>query len=119
MSHINKNNRFSLKLGLALFLFFWLNHPAFAVQLNVGPGEHFIKPSVAKDGDTISIQSGVYRDCAVWTANHLSDCPQNSINFFLIAHKNKKFSQRFLGYFADMALDHVILTSMMKMLWKG
>lgn len=46
-----------------------------ARTLAVGPIMAFKSPSaaaaVAADGDRIVIQPGSYRDCAVWTANHL------------------------------------------------
>jgi len=44
--------------------------------LEVGAGRAFGTPSAAaaaaRDGDTVAIHAGTYRDCAVWTANGLT-----------------------------------------------
>lgn len=50
---------------------------ACSVDLCVGPGQHYTKPSeaamVAKDGDTIEIAAGDYeRDVALWSSNNLT-----------------------------------------------
>jgi hypothetical protein len=50
--------------------------PACARIIPVGPHRAFKLPSqaalVARDGDTIAIDTGVYHDCAIWRAAHLT-----------------------------------------------
>ena len=50
--------------------------PAFAATLDVGEGKAYALPSqaaaAAKDGDTVRIAAGTYRDCAAWRANNLT-----------------------------------------------
>lgn len=50
--------------------------PACARIIPVGPHRGLTLPSqaalVARDGDTITIDTGIYRDCAVWRAAHLT-----------------------------------------------
>ena len=49
--------------------------PAVARTLQVGPDHALQRPSeaarVARDGDTVEIEPGLYNDCAIWTANRL------------------------------------------------
>lgn len=50
--------------------------PTYARVIQVGPHRAFKMPSqaaaIARDGDTITIDSGTYRDCAVWRAARLT-----------------------------------------------
>lgn len=59
-----------------LLLSLVLAAPAAAETLRVGQGERFATPSaaarVARDGDTVLIAPGTYRDCAVWRAAGLA-----------------------------------------------
>ena len=62
--------------GLFLIVFFILTQGVQARKIMVGPSAKYKTPSeaskVAKDGDSILIQSGVYaRDVAYWKANNL------------------------------------------------
>ena len=49
---------------------------AHAATLTVGPGQTYAAPSAAakaaRPGDTVKIEPGTYRDCAVWRANRLT-----------------------------------------------
>ena len=49
---------------------------AHAATLTVGPGQAYATPSAAakaaRPGDTVKIEPGTYRDCAVWRANRLT-----------------------------------------------
>jgi hypothetical protein len=62
---------------MRFFLVFWLlAAPAGAATLRVGPTRALRLPSqaaaIARDGDTVLIDRGQYRDCAVWHANRLT-----------------------------------------------
>lgn len=50
--------------------------PAVARSLDVGPGKPYTMPSqaaaAARDGDHVVIAPGVYHDCAIWRADHLT-----------------------------------------------
>lgn len=60
----------------ALLLSLLLATPLAAETLRVGPGERFATPSAAaraaRDGDTVLIAPGTYRDCAQWRAAGLT-----------------------------------------------
>ena len=60
---------------LATLLLMGTAHPATARLLLVGPHRAIRLPShaaaLARDGDRIVIDAGVYRDCAVWNASNL------------------------------------------------
>lgn len=49
---------------------------AHAGTLMVGPGQTYVTPAAAahaaRPGDTVKIEPGTYRDCAVWRANRLT-----------------------------------------------
>jgi len=53
-----------------------LSSPAAARTWEVGPGRELTSPvqaaAVARDGDEILFDPGVYRDCAIWGASHLT-----------------------------------------------
>jgi hypothetical protein len=50
--------------------------PAFARTWEVGPGRALTGPlqaaAVARDGDRVVFDPGVYRECAIWSASHLT-----------------------------------------------
>jgi hypothetical protein len=61
---------------VALTLVLVLAPSAIARTLEVGPGRALTGPTqaaaVARDGDRIVFDPGVYRDCAIWGASHLT-----------------------------------------------